>query len=86
MRETARELGVLIPKGPSKPETRAVMESFIRHVVSNGKTLTGPYMSIGNSQWSRLGNAVVVRRMNGEFVTFLDATKGGVMGMAPKGL
>ena len=43
---------------------------------TNGKTLTGPYMSIGNSQWIRLGNAVVVRKMNGEFVTFLDATKG----------
>jgi RHS repeat-associated protein len=86
MRETARKLGIDIPKGPGKPETRAAMEDFIRRVVADGNSKPGPYMTFLEAQWSRLGDAVVVRKMDGEFITFLDATRGGVMGMAPKGL
>lgn len=86
MRETARKLDIDIPKGPGKPETRAAMEDFIRRVVADGKSKPGPYMTFPEAQWSRLGDAVVVRKMDGEFITFLDATRGGVMGMAPKGL
>lgn len=62
------------------------MEDFITKVAVEGRAGVSPYMTLGNAQWSRLGDAVVVRKMNGEFITFLDATKGGVMSMAPKGL
>jgi hypothetical protein len=46
IRETARKLGIEIPKGPRKPQTRAAMEDFITQVAAEGETATGPYMTL----------------------------------------
>jgi hypothetical protein len=46
----------------------------------------GRFKSIENAQFSRLGNAVVVRKMDGEFVSFLQASKGGQALNLPPGL
>ncbi len=78
IRETARKLGIEIPKGPAKPATRAAMQSFIAKVVTEGARKTGQYMTIEGAQWSKLGDAMVIRKPNGEFLTFLDYSKGGV--------
>ncbi|MEM9634958.1 MAG: RHS repeat-associated core domain-containing protein [Pseudomonadota bacterium] len=86
IRETARELGIDIPTKPSSPATQIAMENFIKRVITQGTTATGRYMSIPDAKWSRLGNAIVVRRSNNEFVTFLDATKGGAARGFPGGL
>lgn len=86
IRETARRLGIEIPKGPGKPATRQAMEDFITRVAARGETTFGRYMTYPEAQWSRLGDAVVVRQMDGTFITFLDATKGGVVTWIPGGL
>ncbi len=86
IRETARRLGVIIPKGPGKPETQRAMRQFFLKVVTEGNTTYGRYMTFAEAQWSRLGDAIVVRRMDGAFITFLDATKGGVANFIPGGL
>ena len=86
MRETARRLGISIPTKPSKPATRKAMENFITRVVIDGKTTYGRYMTYAEAQWSRLGDAIVVRQMDGTFITFLDATKGGQAANIPGGL
>jgi hypothetical protein len=78
IRETAREFGIEIPKKPGRPETFAAMDDFINKVLSEGRTKTGKYMTIEQALWSKLGNALVIRRPNGEFLTFLDYSKGGV--------
>jgi len=78
MRETARELGVEIPKGPGTPETQTAMRAWVEKVVEEGTTKHGPYMAFGDAIWIRVGNGIVVRRSNGEFLTYLDYRKGGV--------
>ena len=78
IRETARELGIEVPKKPGRPETFAAMDDFINKVLSEGTTKAGKYMTIEDALWSKLGNALVIRRPNGEFLTFLDYSKGGV--------
>jgi hypothetical protein len=78
MRETARELGIEIPQKPGRPETFAAMDEFINKVISEGTAKTGQYMTVEGALWSRLGNALVIRRPTGEFLTFLDYSKGGV--------
>lgn len=86
IRETAGRLGIVIPKSPSLPGTSAAMENFITKVVADGITVEGRYMSVAEAQWSRLGDAIVVRDDQGTFITFLDATKGGAAGGFPGGL
>lgn len=54
------------------------MDGFITKVISEGTTRVGNYMTIEGALWSKLGNALVIRRPNGEFLTFLDYSKGGV--------
>ncbi len=77
IREIARRHGIDVPKKPGRPETFSAMDDFLNIVISNGTTKTGRYMSIENALWSKLGDAIVIRRMNGEFLTFLDYAKGG---------
>jgi len=78
MRETAREFGVQIPTGPSTPATQSAMKNWIGTVVGQGETKTGQYMTFEGAIWSRLGDGIVIRRSNGEFLTYLDYRKGGV--------
>jgi hypothetical protein len=54
------------------------MQNYISKVVNEGSQKTGQYMTFPDAQWSKLGNSIVVRRSNGEFLTFLDHSKGGV--------
>ncbi len=62
------------------------MEDFVVRVAARGKTTYGRYMTYAEAQWSRLGDAVVVRQRDGTLITFLDATKGGVVTFIPGGL
>lgn len=78
MRRIARGYGFVIPKSPANPNTVKAMKNFIQHVVRNGDTRFGRYMTFPDAQWSRLGDGIVIRRANGEFVTFLDYSLGGV--------
>ena len=54
------------------------MLNYVNKVVDKGEQRTGEYMTIENALWSKLGNSIVIRRPNGEFLTFLDYSKGGV--------
>jgi hypothetical protein len=78
MRETGRKMGIDIPKSPADPNTIRAMENYIQRVVDIGEQRTGIYMTLGNCKWSKLGDAIVVRKLDGEFVTFLDYSKKGV--------
>jgi len=62
------------------------MEAFVTRVVTDGTSAIGRFKNVENAQFSRLGDAVVVRRMNGEWLSFLDATKGGQANNLPPGL
>jgi hypothetical protein len=57
------------------------MEEFVTKVVRDGNTLSGRYMSVADAQWSKLGDATVVREADGTFITFLNAAN-----PAPPGL
>ncbi len=79
MRRIARdEFDFEIPKSPANPATVTRMQEFIQRVVRNGETKFGRYMTFPDAQWSKLGNGIVIRRANGEFVTFLDYALGRV--------
>jgi len=61
------------------PITRSVRgaQSFIGHVVRSGERRIGTWGDLGQVQMHRLGDAVAIRRMNGEYVTNLDFARGG---------
>ncbi len=66
IRETARKLGIDIPKGPTKPATQTAMKGFLDKVVQGGVKKTGKFKDVVNAEWHKLGDAIVVRRPNGE--------------------
>jgi len=78
MREAVRKYGIDIPKGPGKIETQTAMKDFINKVVKEGEERVGEYMTLGDCVWHKLDNDIVVRKMDGEFVTFLDKKLGDV--------
>jgi hypothetical protein len=75
IRETARKLGIEIPKSPSNPETLAAIKGFIDKVVNEGAKKTGKFKDVVDAEWHKLGDAIVVRRPNGEWLSFLDYSK-----------
>ncbi len=75
IRETARKLGIEIPKSPSNPETLAAMKAFIDKVVNEGAKKTGKFKDVVDAEWYKLGDAIVVRRPDGEWLSFLDYSK-----------
>jgi hypothetical protein len=77
MRELARREGFVIPLSPADPATVGQMQRFIQQVTRTGQTKFGRYMTIADAQWTKLGDAIVIRRANGEFLTFLDRRLGG---------
>ena len=78
MRETARAHGVDIPKKPSKASTQQAMRDWIERVVDEGETRQGRYMTVDDALWTRLGDGIVVQKPDGEFITYLDYSKGDV--------
>lgn len=78
IREVARKYEIEIPKSPSNIETQKAMQEFIEKVVKEGERKIGDYMTLGKCQWSKLGDGIVIRKMNGEFVTFLKHSLGDV--------
>lgn len=51
---------------------------IIDEIVQTGETRQLRYVDIQNALWSKKGDAIVIRRPNGEFLTFLDYSKGGI--------
>ena len=71
-----------IPNGSlKKPEVQNAMKDYMDFVIKNGETRVGAYKPTGggdaNALWTEYGNSIIIRRSNGEFITFLDASKGG---------
>lgn len=58
----------------------AQIKEVIEDIVKTGVTRQIRYMSIADALWSRKGNAIVIRQVDGEFVTFLEAGKGAALG------
>jgi hypothetical protein len=77
MRRIARGHGVAIPLSPSDPATVGIMRAYIQQVVRTGQTKFGRYMTFPDAIWTKLDDAIIIRRANGEFVTFLDYAQGG---------
>ena len=71
IRKTARQRGWDIPTGAGKASTQAAMKAFIDDVVTNGAKKTGDFKGIAGAEWFKLGDAIVVRRPNGEWLSFL---------------
>lgn len=72
MRAIARGHGFEIPTSPANPATAQAMRNYIQHVVRNGQTRFGQYMTVPDAIWTKLDNGIVIRRASGEFLTFLD--------------
>ncbi|MEJ2854140.1 MULTISPECIES: hypothetical protein [unclassified Saccharothrix] len=84
IRSAAREDGVEIPNGVSKPETQDAIKDYIQHVVDNPEQVgVGRYMSVDNAIWSRRGDLIIVRKPDGEWITALSVKSGGAAGGAP---
>jgi hypothetical protein len=76
MREAARKIGIELPKSPGKLETEIAMKEYITKIVKEGDKKTGVYMTLGDVRWYKLGDGIVIRRLDGEFVTFLNYSRG----------
>jgi len=72
-RVTARRLGMDVPRGLD--ETK----QFLERVVATGEQRIGTWGDLGRVRMSKLGDAVVIRRMTGEYVTNMDASRGGTI-------
>lgn len=70
-RDTARRLGL------PRPETLNDIQQFLEHVVREGEQRIGTWGDIGQVRISRLGDAVVIRRIDRDYVTNLDFSLGG---------
>jgi hypothetical protein len=70
-RDTARRLNL------PRPKTIDDVKQFLERVVAQGEQRIGQWGDLGQVRFSRLGDAIVVRRMSGEYVTNLDFSKGG---------
>lgn len=47
--------------------------------MTDGESRQIPWAPYPDAIWSKKGNAIVIRKFNGEFVTFLEAGKGGAL-------
>ncbi|WP_346882347.1 polymorphic toxin-type HINT domain-containing protein [uncultured Algibacter sp.] len=56
----------------------AQVEGYMARVVKEGQSFVSPYMTQGNVIWSKFGDSIVLRKLNGEFITHLNTatTKG----------
>lgn len=73
---TARRLGLELPR------TIDEVEEFLAYVVANGEHRVGARMpgrgaEIPGAHWYRLGDAIVVTRPNGQYLTNLDFARAG---------
>lgn len=78
IRRVAKKFDIEIPTSPTKIETQKAMQSFVDKVVIEGEKRQGEYMTLGICKWSKLDDGIVVQKLDGEFVTFLDYSLGGV--------
>ncbi|PXW14305.1 intein/intein [Chryseobacterium sp. CBTAP 102] len=67
----ARKNGIALPKGVSSIETQNAFKGYMQHVVKNGESYVSDYMTVQDAIWSKLGESIVIRKANGEFVTHL---------------
>lgn len=78
---TAKELGIEIrPQKRAKAtslEVQKNIQTFFDSVVQNGETRQIGYKNFPDALWSRWGNAIVVRKSDGKFISFFDGTGGG---------
>lgn len=74
-----------IPEKAKRPETQEAMKEFFSQIAEKGSTKPGIYKG-EPVLYSRLGDAVIIRRTDGEFLTFLDANGGGAAMNLPEGL
>jgi hypothetical protein len=70
--------------GLEPPSTLPELLEFAAYVIQNGERRVGTWMrgrpdQILGARWYRLGDAVVVTRPNGEYITNLDGAGGGAM-------
>jgi len=63
----------------SSVEGQEQIKAVIAEIVMLGETRQQRYMAIPDALWSKLGDAIVIRQAEGEFVTFLEAEKGAAI-------
>ena len=64
-------------QGLERPKTLDDVKAFLDQVMKTEETRVGTWGDVGQARFYRLGDAVVVTRMNGQYVTNLDTIKGG---------
>ncbi|SEW41720.1 hypothetical protein SAMN05421841_2861 [Chryseobacterium wanjuense] len=81
IRKLAKRLNIEIPSKVSNPNTQKVIDDYISKVISEGHVRKGPYMTLGDCVYCKLDDAIIIQRLDGEFVTFLEHSLGGVAKM-----
>ncbi|MFN7730527.1 MAG: polymorphic toxin-type HINT domain-containing protein [Pirellula sp.] len=71
----ARETAVR--QGLARPNSLGDVQEFLSSVIRNGETRIGTWAQEGDVMISKLGDAIVIRRLNGQYLTNLDFAKGG---------
>ncbi len=62
----------------SSPEGQEQIKAIIDNIVQNGESRQIPWgKEYPDAIWHKLGDSIVIRQANGEFITFLDYGKGG---------
>lgn len=65
-----------VEKGLISRETLRESQEFIQHVVVNGERCLSRWQDIGEVQFHKHGDALVIRRPNGSYVTHMDYARG----------
>lgn len=73
----ARETAVR--QGLPRPNTLEDVQSFLSKVIQTGERRIGAWGDLGRVYFHRLGDAVVITRHGGQYVTNLDLSKGGAI-------
>jgi hypothetical protein len=78
LRKISKKFEIDIPQKIKKIETQVVIDDFIKKIIKEGDSRIGDYMTLGDCIFTKLDDAIVIRKLDGEFVTFLDYSLGGV--------
>lgn len=70
----ARNNGISLPNGISKEATQEAFKDYMQTVVKKGKSYVSEYMTMGDVIWSKYGNSIVIRKLDGKFITHLTTS------------
>lgn len=78
IRKLAKRLNIEIPSKVSSSSTQKAIDDYVYKIISEGHVRKGEYMTLQDCIFCKLDDAIIIQKLNGEFVTFLEYSLGGV--------